>query len=251
MTTANQTTAKGKPTSHVCGADKKYEITSVGKMIDGHIVRQIRALRDFYTLNAYIGMHTEELCFESLPILVQKGTLGGWIESYDNLENVITGNYSCWVAGDACVYGSAKVTDAGLVCHNAQVYDDVKVSDYGIVGGYAKVFGRVRIEDHATVGGNAVVCNRKTMTEIIVSEFASIGGFARVQVGNIRGNARIDGRANLFGSNEININGHARISDKATLCSDNGAICVADGVYIGGNAKVHGGSSLYDNSRLM
>ena len=64
---------------------KKYELTSDTATHFGTILHRIRALRDFGD--------------------VEKGDLGGFVESEANLSN--EGN--CWVSGNARVSGDARV----------------------------------------------------------------------------------------------------------------------------------------------
>lgn len=46
------------------------------------------------------------------------GTIGGWIESENNLED------GAWIADNACVYGDARVYGNALVEDDAKVYGD-------------------------------------------------------------------------------------------------------------------------------
>ena len=49
---------------------------------------------------------------------IKAGTLGGYIEKEDNLDD------NAWVYGDAWVYGNAQVYDDAKVCGDAWVYGD-------------------------------------------------------------------------------------------------------------------------------
>ena len=59
---------------------KKYKLTEETKVINGHTLHRIEALKDFGT--------------------VKKGELGGWIETEDNLSQYC----NCWVDDEAMVY---------------------------------------------------------------------------------------------------------------------------------------------------
>ena len=89
--------------------NKKYELTDNIKIVDGHVLHQIKALRSFGG--------------------VRKGDLGGWIESFLNLSH----SGDAWVGENAEVYGNAEVTgnawvyDNAMVYGNAQVYNNAKV----------------------------------------------------------------------------------------------------------------------------
>ena len=109
---------------------KKYRLTEETKVINGHTLHRIEALKDFGS--------------------VKKGELGGWIEKEDNLSQ----NGKCWICDEAKVYGNAKVFDDAWIYGEAEVYDNAKVH------GYAHVFGNARVYDTADVyGDNEVLGN--------------------------------------------------------------------------------------------
>ena len=87
--------------------EKKYILTEEAKEVGGHILHKIQAVRDFGD--------------------VQKGDLGGWIESEKNLSH--DGN--CWISGDSEVYGNGKLSGDG------SIYGDEIIS--GRVFGNAKI----------------------------------------------------------------------------------------------------------------
>lgn len=70
---------------------KKYELTTETKLIDGHTVYRIKALKSFDTI---IGRR------------VNKGDLGGWVESEDNLSH----DEACWLFDDAAGYENSRRT---------------------------------------------------------------------------------------------------------------------------------------------
>lgn len=120
--------------------NKKYELTDNIKVVDGHVLHQIKALRSFDG--------------------VRKGELGGWIESFLNLSH--SGN--AWVGENAEVYGNAEVWGNAWVYGNAQVFDytqilgNAQVSDNAQVYGSAEVMDNAWVYDNAMVYGNAMVC---------------------------------------------------------------------------------------------
>lgn len=109
---------------------QKYELTNeTCKTYHGEILYRIKALK-------------------GIPLMkVKKGDLGGWIESYDNLDQ----KGDCWVADDAWVYGEAQVYD------NAKIYGNAVVCDRAKVYGNAKVYGYAQIYGDAKVHGDAEV----------------------------------------------------------------------------------------------
>lgn len=95
--------------------EKKYILTEETKEVGGHILHRIQAMRDFGG--------------------VQKGDLGGWIESEENLSH----DGDCWIFDNGRVYGNGQVYGSG------EVYGNGWVSDNGEVYGNGKVYGSARI----------------------------------------------------------------------------------------------------------
>ena len=81
---------------------------------------------------------------------IQKGQLGGYIESEYNLSQ----HSDCWVYKDAKVYGDAKV------CGNAEVWGNAEVY------GNAKVYGDAKVYGNAEVCGNAKVKSKNDIITI-------------------------------------------------------------------------------------
>ena len=92
--------------------NNKYELTDHTKVVNGHILHQIKALKDFSN--------------------VKKDDLGGWIESYHNLSQ----------SGNAWVYDNAQVFDYAFVCGNASIEDHASIESDANVFSNAKVFGK-------------------------------------------------------------------------------------------------------------
>ena len=72
--------------------NNKYELTNETKVVRGHILHRIKAIVDF--------------------ALVNKGEIGGWIETGNNLSQ----DGDAWVCEDAEVYGNAWVCGDARVC---------------------------------------------------------------------------------------------------------------------------------------
>ena len=95
--------------------EKKYILTEEAKEVGGHILHRIQAMRDFGG--------------------VQKGDLGGWVESEENLSH----DGDCWifdngrVFDDGRVFGDGGVSGNGRVCGHGEVSGNGKVSDDGCV----------------------------------------------------------------------------------------------------------------------
>ena len=131
--------------------NKKYILT--GETIDyrGHKLYRIKAIKSFNG--------------------IRKGSLGGWIESEDNLSQ----EGDCWilheakvfrkakvsenakVKDNACIYGNACVRGNAKISGNAEVYGNVCIYDYVSISGYAKVFGSISICGYAGIRGDAII----------------------------------------------------------------------------------------------
>ena len=99
---------------------KKYELTGETKEIGGKILHRIRALVD-------IPVHN-----------VKAGDLGGWIEAERNLSQ----KGAAWVADEARVMDSARVTGKALVMGSAWVTGSARVMGEALVTDSARVTGK-------------------------------------------------------------------------------------------------------------
>jgi len=191
---------------------KKYQLTEQKMTLrKGLVLYRIRALRDF--------------------ALVRKGDLGGWIESERNLSTSY--DYS-WVAGNAKVYGNARLEGDGWVTGNARVYGNARVVGEATVENCAIIYGNAKISDTAKVSENARVYG-----ESRVSGNAQISGYARIY-GNAEVCERVAVRdkAQVYG--KVMIYGDVCVFGDAEIC--NGAI-VSGKARIGGDARIE---SIFD-----
>ena len=133
-------------------ATKKYQIRKdLTKIVDGSIVYRIEALKDFS--------------------FIKKGSLGGWVESENNLSQ----EGICWVSDNAVIYGKAQVYANAKVWGKAFIHDNAKV------GGCALIYDNAEIFEHAKVCGYAEINNNaKVYGSVIVNGYAEIGGNAEV-----------------------------------------------------------------------
>lgn len=160
----------------------KYEILKDEFIeFDGRKLYRIRALKDFRD--------------------VKKGTVGGYIESEQNLSQ--EGN--AWVYGNAWVSGDARISDDARVYGNAQVYGNVRVSDDARVYGDAQVYG------NAQVSGNAQVLNRHSV--VWFSNVGTENGTLTVYCGK---NGLIATRGCFTGSVEEFLDKSAKVNDEKT-----------------------------------
>lgn len=153
---------------------KKYEFTDETKIIDGAVLRRIRAVRP-------IPEHG-----------MRAGTLGGFLQAERNLSQ----DCPAWVGGDACVMGSALVEDRAFVSGRTTVKAGA------VIGGSAEVVGDVVVTGAAYVGGLARIRERAQVYGAVSVE-GSVSVFGRAKVhgaGSIQGNERFDFDADV-GSN--------------------------------------------------
>ena len=131
---------------------KKYELTSETIETDeGITLYRIKALKDFGNVN--------------------KGDLGGFIESEDNLsQEGIT-----WVYDNARVFGDAKVFGNALVYGNAVVFGTVLVYGNAQVSGDVQLYGNAQLCGNAQVSGDACIYGNAKVTS--VDDYSTISNF--------------------------------------------------------------------------
>ena len=112
---------------------RKYELTNVSIQCGSSKLHQIKALRSL--------RHAD------------KGSLGGYIESEDNLSH----DGDCWICENAMVFENARVSGLALVSGDARVYGNAHVSKDASVHGTARVSGNAHVSDDAWVYGGAWV----------------------------------------------------------------------------------------------
>ena len=162
--------------------EKKYAFTGeTQKLKNGITVQRIIAVRDFGNIIA--------------------GTVGGWIQSEDNLDT----NGNAWVADDAVVIGGAYVTGNAWICNNASVYGSALIFGNCVVSGNASVGGNTYLMGKSCVSGDAEVYGNA-----IITDCAHVGAHASVYenaviscFAHIAGQARVHGKAHIGHGNYI------------------------------------------------
>lgn len=206
---------------------KKYEFTGKTRTLKsqpGVILHQIRYLRD---------IRPARLC------LVKKGTIGGWIESEENLSHA--GN--CAVLDNAKVMGAATVEENAIVARKARVIGDRsnRNKEKLLITGNAAVFSHAHIWNKALIKDFAVVTDwAQVHHNAIVADNAHIRSYGHVyNNAYIHGNAQVAGHATVYQNAEISENGsifeHAHISDT---------------VHVYGNAQVYGNATIYGQAQV-
>ena len=113
--------------------NKKYKLTHHTKVVEGHTLHRIKALKSFGD--------------------VKKGDLGGWVESYYNLSQKGT----AWIYDKAKVYDDARVFDNAKVRDNARVYGNAWVYKNACIFDSAKIFDNVNVFVQSRVLGGAEI----------------------------------------------------------------------------------------------
>lgn len=156
---------------------KKYEFTDETKIINGTVLRRIRAVRPIPEMG------------------VRAGTLGGFLQAERNLSQ----DCPAWVGGGVCVMGSALVEDRAFVS------GQTTVKGGAVIGGSAVVVGTPEVAAGVVVTGNAYVGGLARITEsaqiygsVSIEGSVAISGYAKVHgAGSIKSNERIGSHADV------------------------------------------------------
>lgn len=160
--------------------EKKYELTEEAMKIEGKVLHRIRALKDFGD--------------------VEKGDLGGWIESETNLSQ--EGN--CWIYDHAVVIENAKIWDSAVVKGVSLIKDNAVAKDYAMVidstmDGSSIVKDQGSI-DSITMSDNSCVMDYAIVRNVLpaclystamMSHNSCIGGNAHISCGAFAGDVKI------------------------------------------------------------
>ena len=184
----------------------KYKMTDNTLMVNGRVLHQIEALKDF-------GM-------------VSKGELGGWVEDYKNLSQ----EGKAWVADNACVYASARIIQDALICDNARISGAALVAGNAFINGNACVYEGAKVTGYARVYGNPHIYGRaQVYCNAVIHGNAHVYGLA-----NIYDHAQVYGNAYVYDSTCVSgdavvsdnarIYGRAHVGFKAFVC-ENAVVC--------------------------
>lgn len=120
---------------------KKYEFTGETKEYAGRTLKRIRAIVDFGKVKA--------------------GTIGGWIETEDNLSH----SGLCWVADEAMAYGKARIYHNVLISDQAQVFGRAEVCQLVHVYDQAHVFDQAQVRGCVKIGGLSSICGNTILSD--------------------------------------------------------------------------------------
>lgn len=134
--------------------NRHYELTDETIEFDGHTLHRIRCTEDFLNIT--------------------KGTLGGFVENYNNLFD------EAWVDDDAKVYAGAVVGGIASVRGNACVSHCAVIADRARICGSAIISGSVRIDGCAEISESSVIRQRYSWP-LALSSYCVIGGDAVIE----------------------------------------------------------------------
>lgn len=194
---------------------KKYELTDETIEVSGHTLHRIRALREFPTNNYQSN--------------VEKGELGGFVESEDNLSQ---SDYS-WLFDNAKCYGNARVMDGAFATDEAEICDNASLSQYAEVHGSAVLRDNARVYGNANVWGSAEINDNAT-----VCDFAEVNENACLY-----DNAKVYGHAEI--TDDATVSQNARVYEGALVKNMS---CVSEDARICGNSKITECSQVLGNS---
>lgn len=134
--------------------NRHYELTDETIEFDGHTLHRIRCTEDFLNIT--------------------KGTLGGFVEGYENLCD------EAWVGNEAKVYAGAVVKDRASVQGDACVSNCVVITDAAHITNSAIVRGKVCVGGSAKILDSAVI-KHKGLRPLFISGSCIICGNAVVE----------------------------------------------------------------------
>ena len=135
--------------------NRHYELTDETIEFDGHTLHRIRYTKDFLNIT--------------------KGTLGGFVESYNNLFD------EARVDDDAKVYAGSTVVGIASVCDNACVCHCAVIADRARIYGSAIISGCVRIDGNAEISGSSVIRQRDSWPLLALNGYCVICGDAVIK----------------------------------------------------------------------
>ena len=155
-------------------SEKKYELTDIRQSvsISGESLYRIKALKEFVN--------------EATGVVIEKGQLGGFVQSENNLSHSGT----CWVDESARVFNNARVTDDAYIGGESMANKNTVIKDSAIVTGAAwitqsaKISGNAYIRDMAFIKGEAEIGGTAEVTG-----HHTIGGYTVLTSGIHNGTA--------------------------------------------------------------
>lgn len=199
---------------------RNYELVLSDFIIHkGYTLYRIRSLVDYRALRGF------SLCSDQ----VSPGTLGGYIESIENLSG------NAWVEKDAKVY------------EQAHVHGDASVEFMSEIFGKAEIFGRVNIKS-SNIFGQASVSGYSTIEHGEIYDRANI-------FDSIVRSSKIYGRAQVLNDSFVDSNsavyGNAKlIRSRVTTESSVYDNAILTGAYVCNSSKAYGNTQLLTDFKI-
>ena len=167
--------------------EKKYEILKDQSItLNGHTLYRIKLLKQISNMSP--------------------GTLGGFIESEDNLSQ--EGN--CWVAEEAAVYGNAKVIENAWVGGSARIHGHSIIRENCFIAGSPLIIS-------SEIGGHSTVREEAIIEDSSVQDYALVKGNAELHYAGVYGSSVVKDFATVTNTD---IEGDACISGKVWIKND-------------------------------
>ena len=141
--------------------ERKYELTNESLEYKGHTLHRIKALCDSSEFT--------------------KGSLGGWIESENNLSH----DGKCWVHDESMVFDNARIRKSAQITDNSIICEDAVISGNAVVRENSRVSGDAYICENASIYGASIVSGRpiignnsRIINSIVSCEFLDYRGMS-------------------------------------------------------------------------
>lgn len=149
--------------------EKKYILTDETKIVDGHTLHRIKAVKNF------IGVYRDQF--------------GGWIEKEENLSH----EGACWVYDEAMVFDRTLIRQDASVFGKSKIYGCSFIKDSAIVCD-SHVFGQACVAGHSYINQSSIFDNACVKDNAHVQRGAKVYGSAF-----IKGESSIHDEAEISG----------------------------------------------------
>ena len=214
----------------------------------------------FMTCDAYFQQYgkfpTRNVCHsviaydpvETVSFMAAKaGDLGGWIEKEANLTQGSTSGYSVddgWVAGNAKVYGDARVSqsyvgDEAVVSGKASINSGAYVRNKARISGGSVSTGEVydnAVQTAGSLGSYSKLYGSAQNNGCMITEGGTVYGNAVVKGCEIHENVEVYGNARIYGE-DVRLWGQVKVYDSAKIGTTS-QIYIKGKTFIYGNAQV-------------
>ena len=163
---------------------KKYKLTDITMEFEGRTLYRIRALKDFSN--------------------VEKGDLGGWIQSEDNLSQ----KGYCWI------YDNAKCMDDARMYDNSRMYDDSVMYDYSAILDDSRMYDNSEMHDYSVMYDySAIFDNSRMYGHSVMYNDSEMHDCSKMHdYSRMYGSSEMCGKSEMFDNSEMH--------DCSEMCGD-------------------------------